>query len=622
MPINNFVNTTTPLLDLLKSTKEGKTQLPDFQRSWVWNDEQIRSIIASISLSYPVGVVMMLQTGNRDVRFQHRPIEGVTFSNSVEPERLILDGQQRLTSLVQALLSGQPVITKNARGKKILRWYYIDIAKALESKIEREGALVSNIEREEAIISLPQDKIIRNFRGQVLADYSTPDKEYENGLFPVAQIFDCSSWRQAHNQFWKYALDKSQLFDEFEKEAIEPFKQYQVPVITLLNETPREAVCQVFEKVNTGGVTLTVFELLTATFASEEFKLREDWENREISLKQHKVLKNIHNTEFLQAVTLLATREKAIKDGIPSDNAPAISCNRREILKLTLEEYKTWAYKVTKGFVKAAEFLHELKIFDARDLPYQPQLTALAAIYAALDTHADHAGVKKYLQRWYWCGVFGEIYGGSTDSRIAKDLAEVLAWINGGSEPDTIINANFAPARLLSLSRRSSAAYKGLSALLMCEGGRDFYSGDTIDTSKFFDQNIDIHHIFPKAWCKEQKIDQKRWDCIVNKTPISAKTNRMIGAKAPSKYLPSIQVKGMVEISQQDLDEILRSHVIDPATLRADDFNAFFQAREKALLERIEKAMGKKLIPVVAQSDKSDDTEQDEYDEDTDNDDD
>lgn len=284
--IRNFDNTTEALLDLLRSTKEGKTQLPDFQRPWVWNDEQIRNILASISLSYPVGVVMMLQTGNPDVRFQASPIEGVTLSNPTEPQRLILDGQQRLTSLFQALLSGKPVKTKDSRGKEIKRWYYIDIAKAL----------AANVEREEAILSLPEDKIIRNFRGEVVQDYSTTEKECAAKVFPLQLVFDIPrQFTWMHNYL---NLDSTHMHERFTQwanftqEVIQPYQQYQVPVILLREETPREAVCQVFEKVNTGGVTLTVFELLTATYAADKFKLRIDWLNREQQLKKLPVLGN------------------------------------------------------------------------------------------------------------------------------------------------------------------------------------------------------------------------------------------------------------------------------------------------------------------------------------------
>jgi len=139
------------------------------------------------------------------------------------------------------------------------------------------------------------------------------------------------------------------------------------------------------------------------------------------------VLSNIKNTEFLQAVTLIVTRarrQQAILSGTLPSHAPAISCTRKDILNLTLDEYKTWADKVTQGFKKAAKFLHTLKIFTARDLPYQPQVTALAAIFVALGEHGDSAGVKTKLERWYWCGVFGEIYSKASNSKLAQDLSD------------------------------------------------------------------------------------------------------------------------------------------------------------------------------------------------------
>ena len=100
--MTTFDSTKESLLDLLQSIKQGKTQLPDFQRGWVWDDHHIKDLLASISLSFPIGAVMMLQTGNPDVRFKPRLVEGVNLTEPPEPERLILDGQQRLTSLFLA----------------------------------------------------------------------------------------------------------------------------------------------------------------------------------------------------------------------------------------------------------------------------------------------------------------------------------------------------------------------------------------------------------------------------------------------------------------------------------------------------------------------------------------
>jgi hypothetical protein len=85
---------------------------------------------------------------------------------------------------------------------------------------------------------------------------------------------------------------------------------------------------------------------------------------------------------------------------------------------------------------------------------------------------------------------------------------------------------------------RLSAAYKGIHALLMHEGAKDFRTGQTFDQTVFFDEDVDIHHIFPQDWCGRQSIEPKVYDSIINKTPLSYRTNRRIGGVAPSGRLP------------------------------------------------------------------------------------
>lgn len=88
-----------PLGELLTNIAKGKLQLPDFQREWKWDDDRIVGLLASISLGYPVGVVMTLEVGGEGVAFAPRPLSGVEDKELAAPEELILDGQQRLTSL-------------------------------------------------------------------------------------------------------------------------------------------------------------------------------------------------------------------------------------------------------------------------------------------------------------------------------------------------------------------------------------------------------------------------------------------------------------------------------------------------------------------------------------------
>jgi hypothetical protein len=584
-----FDSTKEQLSDMLATIRTGKTQLPDFQRGWVWDDEHIRSLLASISRSFPVGAVMMLQTGNPNVRLKPRPVEGLALPSGVEPERLILDGQQRLTSLFQALCSGEPVATKDPRGKPIKRWYYVHIPTALDK----------NADREDAIRAIPEDRRSLSFQGKDQRDYSTTEKECAEEMFPLPLVFQQAAftdWQLKYIQIDPAQMgERLKRWNDFVQEVVQPFQQYQVPLILLRKETSKAAVCLVFEKVNTGGVPLNVFELLTATFAADNFNLRDDWDTRLKRFRKHSVLHGVENTDLLQAIALLTTytrREKAIAAGTKPEDAPGVRCKREDVLALTVADYQQWAEPVTRAFERTSKFLHALRFFAARDLPYRTQLVPLSASLALLGDEADNDGVKAKITRWFWCGVFGELYGGATESRFAKDVAEVVAWVKkNGPEPSSVTEAVFVSSRLLTLRTRNSAAYKGVHALLMLDGGLDFRTGDAFDLQTYFADRIDIHHIFPKKWCIAKKLDRRRYDSIVNKTPLAARTNQMIGGNAPSVYLPKMEKYAGIPTAR--MDDILSSHVITPALLRADDFDGFFTAREKALLDRIEKAMGK-----------------------------
>jgi hypothetical protein len=151
------------LKDLLREVEDGNAQLPEFQRGWAWPDRNITSLLASISLGYPVGTIMMLRTGDH-ARFKERPVKGATPSLGARPDRLILDGQQRLTSLFQALKLDTPVRTHDVRHRPVSGWFYIDMVAALNPHADRE----------ETIQFMPQDRIVRNFRNELIRDYSTP----------------------------------------------------------------------------------------------------------------------------------------------------------------------------------------------------------------------------------------------------------------------------------------------------------------------------------------------------------------------------------------------------------------------------------------------------------------
>lgn len=590
------------LSGLLEQVMDGRTRLPEFQRSWVWPDRNIASLLASVSLGYPVGTVMMLRTGG-DVRFLQRPIQGAEATAAKPAERLILDGQQRLTSLFQALLLGRAVETVDVRKKQTVGWFYIDMDTALDPQADRE----------DAIRFLPEDRVVRRFFTEVVEDYSTPELEYEAGMFPLHKVFEPSEWQMGYQEHWNFDRERIIGWNTFFREVIAPFQRYQIPVIELGAATPKQAVCQVFEKVNTGGVTLTVFELLTATFAADEFQLRKDWDERRAQWRgdEYRILREVTNTDFLQIVSLLATytaRVDFVARNGEDERAPRIGCKRSDMLALELSAYQEFAPLAVAGLKRAAKFLHKEYLFDTRFLPYGAQLIPLSAILAVAGNDAEIAHER--LARWYWCGVFGELYGGSAETRFSRDLPDVLAWIKGETEPRTVFEAQFASGRLLTMRSRQSAAYKGVYAQLMRRGAEDWRTGSRATVHHYFDESVDIHHIFPKAWGERNGVHKSIYNSIINKTPLSAQTNRIIGGKDPSDYLAALESR--FNLNPAAVDNRLATHLVDPALLRANQFGAFLDARQRALLDIIGSAMGKTFDMDVSTAVAGDEDDQDD----------
>lgn len=600
-----FDTTKEDLKKILAQVDNGHLQLPDFQRDYVWNEEDVRSLIGSVAKGFPVGALLTLEVGG-PVSFKPRLLEGVP-KKEVQPDQLLLDGQQRMTSLYQTMWSLAPVKTRTAKGKEIERFYYIDIKKAVDPGTEFE----------DAIVGVPKDRIVKSdFGKKVDLDLSTKEREFEQDMFPLNRIFNRDAWLLEWLGYWTaQGRELTELYIKFGQTVVPHIDDYEMPIIRLNKKNSREAICLVFEKVNVGGKKLDAFELLTAIYAADEFNLREDWAGRPpvggkpagtgrhgkmLGQPPRDVLLQVANTDFLQACTLLHTmrvRQAKQNAGIPENDLPQVSCRRDVLLGLPLSSYEEFAPKVEDAFRQVATFLNERNIIWHKDIPYQPQLIALATVFAALGHKAQTVAARELLSRWFWDVALGELYGSTTESRLARDVPELIAWIEGkGPQPRSVDEALFQRDRLGTLRTRLAAAYKAIHALLMNAGAEDFISGKPTTVMTFANDQIDIHHIFPQHYCSTIGIPPERFNSVINKTPLSRLTNELIGGKAPSKYLKDIETK--YGTTPDKLDAILRTHLIEPGHLRTDNFEAFFAARQEALAGLVSRAMGK---PVVAE---------------------
>ena len=603
----SFKSQDTELSEILKKIDKGTIQLPDFQRGWVWDDFHLRSLIASLSNAYPIGALMFLKTGNQNIHFKSRLFENAEHDNS-NPESLVLDGQQRLTSMYCSLYNRKPVNTKNEKKKLIKRYYYLDIIKALDPDADRI----------DAVISIPETKIImeqgRN-RG-IKLDLRTREDEFREKLFPLNLVFsptEIDDWEFDYGEY--YGLDSAERrrLQLFKREVINNIRNYQVPVIELGEDVPKEAVCQVFENVNTGGVALSQFELVTASFAADNFQLRDDWygvmdkdgdllkkgrlhiitEKASVLAKEGEEKCVFEPSDFLQACTLYTRYFEFINGG------RAISCKKKDVLDLKLSDYQNCADNVMNGVIESAKFLQRQRIFSSRDIPYTTQLVPLSVIFAILGTRAQDSTVNNKIASWYWCGVFGEMYGSANETRFVQDVSGVIDWVNGGPEPDTVLRASFHPSRLLTLNSRLSAAYKGVMALILKTDCSDWISGDKMDFTYFLQEGTDIHHIFPKNYYSRIGIPESKGNSIINKTPLFARTNRIIGGVAPSVY--TNRIVNQEHVTAEALKTNIETHLIDYDALIHDDFNTFFEKRTRALIALISDAMGKSVSGISAE---------------------
>jgi len=575
----------TDLNELMRDVSSGRIQLPEFQRNWTWDDNRIIGILASLSLGYPMGAIMRLEYGNETIKFKFRTIEGVTSTRVDVPDFLILDGQQRLTSIYRATYSKEPVDTTTDKGKSIKRFYYLDIKKCLDE----------NEDRENAVLSIPEDKKIKkNFDRDIDLDLSTKESEYKNEMFPLNIIFDSGAredWAFGYIKYHGHQEEHFEKYKKFKTSVLETITSYRLPVITLGKETPRDAVCKVFENVNTGGVPLTVFELVTASFAMYEFDLRKDWEVcRDIIWGTHEplntdVMHGVDKTAFLTAITLFTTYR--------ADTMT--TCKKKDVLALTHEDYKKNRDALLEGYKMARKFLFSQSVFRMRDLPYPTQLIPLAAICAEIGNSIfNQPQTRSILKQWFWCGIMGEMYGAANETRYANDMEDVIAAIRGKeSKNRTVKDAYFSAARLVSLQTRNSAAYKGIMALVYGEKCHDFVQGTTIDIVKSMDEAPDIHHIFPEAYCRQKGYAKEKWNSIINKTPLLPESNRQIGGNAPSEYSKRILRKASID--ETAFRARVESHLVNYDFFISDDFERYFIARAKSIMKVIEVAMGKSI---------------------------
>ena len=582
------------VVGLVEQAHEGKICLPNFQRDFVWTREEVADLVRSMVRGYFIGSLLLLRCDPVNPPFAPVFLRGAkpTYRDA-RPELLVLDGQQRLSSLIYALTA--PDLSLKDSSQR--RWFFVDL-----------DVLLNEPDSDEVVF----DRAKRELRG-----LDTVEVQYEQRMLPCTVLLSQKAffkWRDGFED-WLRITHADQL-DRYRSEwrdgwtsSVTAFQTFEVPLVELplVDDSDGEAigrVCAIFEKLNSTGVDLSVYDLLTARLYRSGIRLHDLWTE---ACKSHPRLRawsrgkaDEHKFGVLVLRTLALLRGLDPKPRILIDLSP-------------VDFEKDWR-RAAAAMERALELItlvgpDGFGVFAEKWLPGFGLVPILAALRAEIEGRRLGQTERADLRRWYWCNVFMERYSSAIESKSRKDYLEMTRhWFEGGPEPEVFHDARNiigAPGfRVRSSASYASAVYSGLFCLLALRNARDWRRGEDIRL-----QELQDHHIFPQAYLKRHEIT-KRVDVntIANRTLISDQTNGKIKAKAPATYLADAEV-----FPSGATEELLAPHFID-ATMRglmekagettgnqevADHYGRFLQAREAAMIDEIRRACG--ITPVKAE---------------------
>jgi len=559
--------------DIISDINNGKYAIPIFQREYTWKRKQIEELWESIFQGFFVGSVL---TWNSDEQFATIPVHGApALSNATD---IVLDGQQRITSLFYAVAAPEIPLPDN---RSIL--FFVDLKVLLDPNASSSDIVFSE----------------RTDRAQKWG-YLEPEKQFAKKIFPLTQFKD-RNYTLWINDFKTYLKEVEGLSNE---ESDNYYRQilsildhvwfkYTIPVVQLPKSLSLDSVAEVFEKINSKGTRLGVFDLLNARFTKYETNLRTLWDEAKSNYNNvEKMSNSIEDAEkyILQGIGLYKKGYTRRKEILTLDYAYT------ELKMFQKQEFIDDWRKICEYTSKAIDRLESQREsgFGAAKfsiIPYTVTIPILSALMYRIEGRNDRPKCMNKIQNWYWSVVTSDSYSGSTDSKIEKDYREVLQWFKDDNDIPEIVLEQRQKLDSLSFAstRPNDSVYKTIMCVISKHGASDFVTDDPPEYSQ-----LDDHHIFPKSREQDYKSDVSI-NSILNRTLLNSNTNRAIRDKKPTDYLKEI-VEGQ-SIDESVLRKRLQSHLISDEAydcLLRDDFDGFVQARR----ETIRGILRKLIMPI------------------------
>ncbi len=561
------------LLDLINDARQGKLVLPQFQRNFVWSRDDITALLVSILEGHFIGSFLLLRTDSDNVPFAVRVLEGIKPSNLLMPEQMILDGQQRLTSLNYVFAAPNIPL----RFTKYPYRFFLDLRQVTAKNFEN------------AVISERSDQV---------GDMLERTRQFETLVVPFTEIENWNDWLNNYEQ-WLVERDREYYFHQYFKidkqawiEVMDRIRGYQVPTITIPKFNPDNPeslaeVCAIFEKMNSKGVRLSVYDLLTARLYKDGIDLHALWGE---AVNKYELL-YLYTDGSSEDFGVYVLRALALIRGL--------DVKSKTLINLSPVNFKTDWETATRFIEKALARMTSIGTdgfgaFEKKWLPYTTMVSTLAAMLHYIEKKKLDHRAYKLIQRWYWSSVFRERYAGSVESTVYRDYQDFIkASSDSAFKPEAVQDArvNIVENRAFSLLNvsRLNSVYRGVMCLVALRGAKDFRADDAIHF-----HTLEDHHIFPVDYLKKQstlkgeKLSSNQINTIVNRTLISASTNKSISKSSPREYLQKV-------IPGDRTAEILASHFIDRQAVEAmceNDFEKFLKLRDSALIAEINKRIG------------------------------
>ena len=445
------------LLQMLAELDSGQLALLDFQRTFVWAPDETRELLVSMIRWFPAGALLFLQGGS--ATFKARAVEGAPDLPG-RPSYLVLDGQQRLTSLYQAIYG-----VGDSR-------FFLDL-----------GALLGGADVDQAVkvFSLERARHLESLEAQA-----------RTLMMPLSAVrdFGAARWRDAIVPLRDDA-DRERVRDllrEVEYSCIDPLAKYAFPVTVLPEGTSLEAVCTIFETLNRTGRPLTPFELVSARAFAGGHSLYDLWNS---ALERHPILGDfgIKPYYLLQCIALRL----------------GLSCKRRSVISLPADDIADgWESAVDSMAAVLTMLRDECGVLTPKWLPYEPMLIPLATVWneVAGTTGPAHGAMRTKLKTWFWRASFTGEYESSSATLAERDVPALKSWLTGGDEPPVVRAFDWNAERWRTVTTRQQGLYRATIALTLLQRPRDFHTGAPLTPELIEAGRIDDHHLFPRGYLR------------------------------------------------------------------------------------------------------------------------